>query len=216
MHLKEKLPKVSDEWWLVTLTADETKRTLHESLKNIRGKIEALFKRIRRVFGKVEYVRVYERHPSSEAVHAHFIVSGMAPFVLHGCSAKLQPMAIGVLSRHSRNGTWAVKSWLKIAVRELKMGYMADIKLLEGETIHAVRYVCKYLFKMQDLDVPYLRHVQVTSGIGSPPALESKEWQTALYLEMRMFEPNTRITDLNTGETIDNDYWEVRRLYPDD
>lgn len=207
---------MSTEWWLMTLTAHETTRTLHESLQNIREKIEALFKRIRRVFGHVEYVRVYERHPTSEAVHAHFVVSGLSPFVQMGCSIKLQPMVVGVLARKARNGVWAIRSWLKVAARELKMGYMADVKLLEGGPLQAVIYSCKYLFKAQDLDVPYLRHVQVTDGIGSPPALESKEWQTALYLEMRMFEPNTKITDLNTGEIIDNNYWEEKRLYPDD
>lgn len=214
MHLKTRLPDVSSEWWLLTLTANELTRSLTESLANIREKIDALMKRIRRVWGHIEYVRVYERHPTSEAVHAHFIISGLTPFVVNGFSVKHRPMAIGVLTRKGRNGIWAIRSWLKINARELHLGYMADVKLIVGDALSPIRYVCKYLFKDQDIDVMYLRHVQVTDGIGSPPALESKEWKTALFLEMRMFEAGTKITDLNTGEIIDNDYWEHDRLYP--
>lgn len=215
MHLKKRLPEVSDEWWILTLTANEDERSTKASLKNIRDNIEALFKRIRRVFGHIEYVRVYEGHPSSEAIHAHFLVSGLAPYVALGYSVKHRPMAIGVLTRKYRTGIWAIKSWLKINARELHMGYMADVQKIEGDDIEkVVSYPCKYLFKDQGLDIPYLRHVQVTSGIGSPEYEKQGQWHTALFLEARMFEAGTKITDLNTKQIIDNNYWEEHRLYP--
>jgi len=216
MFLKDKLPKVSDTWYLVTLTAHESERTTHESLANIRTHIDALIKRAKRVFGDLEYVRVYERHPSSQAIHSHFIMAGLSPYVAIGCSVKLQPMAIGVLSRHRREGVWSVKSWFKITARSLKMGYMADVQIIVGSIEDVIRYVVKYLFKDQGIDIPYLRHVQTTKGIGSPQFESDKLWQAALYLEARMFPANTQIKDLNLGVIIDNDYWEHDRLYPKD
>lgn len=214
MHLKDKLPKVSQEWWIMTLTANETTRGTYESLQNIREQIATLFKRMDHVWPDIEYVRVYERHPTSEAIHAHFIVCNITPYVAIGSSVKHRPMAIGVMKRGGRNGVWACRTWLKITARDLHMGYMADIRLFNGPVEMAVRYLSKYLFKDQSIEITGLRHVVTTKGIGSPKFEKKDNWETALYLEARMFEPNARIEDLNTEFVVDNDYWEVNRLYP--
>jgi hypothetical protein len=124
-------------------------------------------------------------------------------------------MAIGVLKRAGRNGVWSVKTWVKIIAQKLDMGYIADIKRLEGTSEQAAFYVTKYLTKSQEeLHVKGLRHVQVTRGVGSPPQNKDNQWQTASYIVPRMFPPNASILDLNTGETIDNQYWEKHSFYP--
>lgn len=217
--LIKRLPEVSDEWWLMTLTAPPNVRGRVESLEAIRGNIDRLIKRMKRVFGEgIEYVRVFEKHPTSEAVHAHFIVTGVTPYVAIGCSVKLQEMAMGVLTRNGRNGVWAVRSWLKKVSWEVGMGYIADIKKFVGDNKIAAFYVTKYLTKdQQAIDVPYLRHVQVTKGIGSPEFEKNYQWTPASYITARTFEePNTEITDIDTGKVIDNNFWEHTGFYPND
>lgn len=217
--LIEKLPKVSEKWYLVTLTAHSKTRTTLSSLDNLRSNIDALIKRVKRVFGgDIEYVRVYEKHPTSQAIHVHFIMAGLCPFVAVGCSAKLRPMAIGVLTRTQRNGVWSCKTWFKKTCGELGMGYIADVKELKGSSEQAAYYVTKYLTKdMQSIDVPYLRHVQVTRGIGAPEFEKTYQWTPVSYITARTFdEPNTRVTDLDTGEIIDNNYWETSSFYPNE
>ena len=216
--LLKRLPEVSQDWYLITLTANEETRSRALSMDNIRKHLDAFFKRAKRVFGVLEYVRVYEPHPTSEAVHVHMIVSGVSPYVAVGCSAKLRPMAIGVLVRKGRNGVWALRTWVKINARELGMGYIADARKIEGDASRAVWYVTKYLTKEQgNLGIKGLRHVQVTKGIGSPPKMDTDlTWNTAAYIVASMFEPNTAITDLNTGDVIDNNYWEHTGFYPNE
>ena len=213
--LIKRLPVVSDSWWLLTLTANRWRRSAWGSMDNIRKSLDAFFKRVKRVFEEIEYVRVYEKHPTSQAVHCHVIICGLSPYVAVGCSAKMRPMAIGVLARNSRNGVWAIKTWIKKTAGDLDMGYIADIKRLEGSPEQAAFYVTKYLTKAQEeLHVKGLRHVQVTSGIGSPEKGEDNNWNTAAYIVPQMFAPNTAIKDLNTGDVIDNDYWEKHSFYP--
>lgn len=213
--LKEKLPTISKEWYLVTFTAHRNTRSKQSSLRNIRGNIDAFFKRVKRVFGTISYVRTFERHPSSQAIHAHFIISGLSPYVAVGCSAKLRPMAIAVTTRSQRNGVWSVKTWFKINAQDVGMGMICDVRLIEGDPLYAVLYVCKYLTKsQQELDVKGLRHVQTTRDIGAPKGDKNLEWQTAPYIMANMFAPNAKIVDLNTGEIIDNRHWEKHTFYP--
>lgn len=216
-HLKKRLPEISQEWYLITLTAHSEKRTRQQSMENIRGNLDKLYKRIRRVFGPIEYVRVYEKHPTSEAVHAHLIMSGLSPFVAVGCSSKLQPMAIGVVARSGRNGVWAIKTWFKKIAQECQMGYMADVQMIVGEPIRCVWYVTKYLTKaVQDIHEKGLRHVQVTKGIGSPEHDKQSGWEVCSYITTYTFEAGTSVLDLNTGDVIDNNYWEFHGFYPND
>jgi len=217
--LLKRLPEVSQEWWLLTLTANRHKRTAWGSMDNIRSKLDAFFKRCKRVFGEIQYVRVYEKHPTSQAIHCHIVISGLSPFVAQGYSVKLKPMAIGVLSRGVRNGVWAVRTWVKKTAEELDMGFIADVRLIDGEPGRAVWYVTKYLTKGQaELHVRGLRHVQVTKGIGSPPDGEEDdaEWNVTAYITSKMFAPGAKIKDLNTGEIVDNSHWEVHSFYPID
>jgi len=213
--LAEKLPTIGSEWFLVTLTAHSQTRSKNASMDNLRQNLDRFWKRVKRVFGDIEYVRTFEKHPTSEAVHVHYIVSGLCPFVAVGCSAKLRPMAIGTTTRKGRNGVWSIKTWFKITAQECAMGYIADVRLLAGEITRAIWYVTKYLTKEQsDLHVKGLRHVQTTRGIGSPKSMGELEWETANYIVAKMFAAGTHITDLNTGEIIDNNHWEKHSFYP--
>lgn len=145
------------------------------------------------------------------------IMCGLTPFVVNGYSVKHQPVTIGVMAR-SKHSCWTVNTWFKKIARELGMGYIAEAKPFVGDVAKAAFYVTKYLTKeQQSIDVPYLRHVQVSRGIGGPKFEASYTWETASYITARTFdEPNTRVTDLDTGRVIDNDYWEHTGYYPDD
>lgn len=213
--LAGKLPTVSEEWYLVTFTAHSKTRSKQTSLENLRNNIDILLKRASRVFGRLSYVRTFERHPTSEAIHAHYIVSGLSPFVAIGCSKKLQPMAIGITARPYREGIWTVQTWFTNTAYDVGIGYIVDVRMIEGDVTRAIWYVTKYLTKeQQDINVRGLRHVQTTRDIGSPKSNQDLTWCTASYITARMFPPNTAIEDINTGQTIDNDYWEVHNFYP--
>lgn len=216
--LLKRLPEVSGDWWILTLTANSQTRGHWQSLDNIRKHLDAFFKRVKRVFGEIQYVRVYEKHPTSQAIHCHIIISGVTPFVALGYSAKLQPMAFGVIARTGRNGVWAIKTWVKKTAMALKMGYIADIQKIEGEPQRAVWYVTKYLTKAQEkLHIKGLRHVQVTKGIGSPKYADNDlVWCTAAYVTASMVGEKTKMTDLNTGAIIDQNFWEGHGFYPNE
>jgi len=74
-HLRKMMPRVSSNWWFVTITAHENTRSHELSLENIRSNLDRLFKRLNRVFSKIDYVRVYEVTKKG-AFHAHLVVSG--------------------------------------------------------------------------------------------------------------------------------------------
>lgn len=215
--LIKRLPEISDDWYFITLTAHSRKRSEYASLANIRDNIDRLIKRCKRVWGDdIEYVRVFEPHPSSGAVHVHFIMTGITPYVVPGCSVKLRPMAVGVLSRKGIRGTWSAQTWFKKTCHELGMGYMADVQRIIGDTQKTAFYITKYLTKDQgSLNIPYLRHVQVTRGIGSPEFDANYQWTPVSYITAKTFpEANTRVTDLDTGFVVDNNFWEHTGYYP--
>jgi len=215
--LIKRIPEVSQKWWFMTLTASRFERTTLQSLENLRSNIDRLIKRAKRVFGEgIEYVRVYERHPTSEAIHVHFVISGLSPFVRIERSKKNVPMATGVEVRSGRKGTWSLKTWIKKTCGDIKMGYIADIKLLKGDISLVAWYITKYLTKeMQSFHVPYLRHVQVTKGIGSPKFEKNYEWIPCSYITADMVGHKTQVEDIDTGYIIEGDnYWEMKGFYP--
>jgi len=213
--LLDRLPEVAETWWLVTLTAHSKLRTAELSLKNIRDNIDRLMKRVKRVFGKVEYVRVYEKHPTSEARHAHFIISCLAPYVVVGCSEKLRPMALAVTERHGSRGTWSVKTWFKKTAQECGLGYMVDVSEAISNTGKVVSYIVKYLTKSQkDLTEKGLRHVQTSRGIGSWSLESEYAWKVVSFVTARDFKRGMEVIDLQTAMPISDDYWNEQDVYP--
>jgi len=213
--LLNKLPDTDTDWWLMTLTAHSRLRTAQQSLENLRTNIDRILKRFRRVFGKVEYVRVYEKHPTSDARHAHFIISNISPFVVPGCHKNLQTGYLAVLERKGHTGVWSVRTWLKKTAQECGIGYIADIRPIAGVTSFAVHYVAKYLTKsQQEFTEKGLRHVQTSRGIGSPVVESEYTWKVGSFVTARDFTPGQSVVDLQTGEVISEDYWEEMDEYP--
>lgn len=217
-HLLKKLPSVSKEWWFLTLTAPPWDRSKMGSFIRIRKAIDILIKRAKRVYGKdIQYVRTYEKHPTSKALHAHLIVSGILPYVANGFSIKHKAMAVGCYNRGQRNGVWASKTWFKKTCQEIKMGRICDLQKIDGEGPEPVLYLTKYLTKsQQDIGIKGLRHVQATSRIGGPKDEHNPEWRTASFLVREMFQDGSTLIDMNTGEVIGDEYWKDHSIWPYD
>lgn len=213
--LLTKLPKIADDWYLLTLTAHARLRSRGQSLENIRTNIDRLMKRMHRTFGRFDYVRVYEKHPSSDAIHAHLIISNLAPYVVHGHYKNSERGFIGVLERPYRLGCWSLLSYTKIITQDCSMGYVADCKALTGGSKKAIAYVSKYLTKdFQGIDVKGLRHVQTSRGIGSPKDPVTRKWSVYAFVTKIDFGRDERLTDLNTGEVMYPGDWDGWYAYP--
>lgn len=211
--LHDRLPEVSNDWHMLTLTAHSKKRSTEESYRNLQQGIDVFMKRAKRVHGELEYVRTFEIHPASEALHAHFIIAGFSPFVVPGCWRNLQPGYLAVLVRQWRVGVWSLQTWLKRTAHECGMGYMADAKILDPHT--GTNYVTKYLTKdQQNIGIKGLRHVQTTRGIGSPQVKAEYKWTTGDFVTARDFKAGENVVDLQTGEIVQADYWDTFDYYP--
>lgn len=212
-HLRKMLPRVSDNWWFVTITAHEKTRTAELSLANIRSNIDRLMKRIKRVYTNVEYVRVYEVHKTG-AFHAHFVVSGL--------SARLQkhttPQGV-VYWRKTVSpkglGNLSIRTWTRRTCRSLGMGYMVDVQALES-TSKVVGYVVKYLTKSaQDFVAKGLRRVQTSRKIGSPRTGGDGTWQVAARVFRQSVPQGTRLYDADRRVFVPELYWETHLTYPE-
>lgn len=211
--LARKLPEISQDWQLLTLTASARTRKQRASYENLQHGIDKLFKRIRRVFGEISYVRTFERHPTSEALHAHFIISGLSPFVAVGCWRNLQPGYLAIMERSYRAGIWSLQSYLKNSAYECGMGYMADARPLAG--IKAAMYVTKYLTKeLQGIEIKGLRHVATSRDIGSGQGESEYRWQVRSHVTAADFHNGEHVFDLQAGEVLDADYWQENNVYP--
>jgi len=211
--LHERLPTVSDEWWLMTLTAHSKKRSQAASYANLQKGIDVLLKRSRRLFGSIQYVRVYEKHPTSQALHAHLIISDLSPFVVLGCWKNLQPGYLAVLTRPWWVGIWSLSTWLKKSCQAVGLGYQDDVQKLEG--FQAVGYATKYLTKAaQEIEIKGIHHVQTSKGIGSPGFDSLYRWHVADFATARDFNAGDAVHDVQTGKLIDADYWADNDIYP--
>jgi hypothetical protein len=208
------LPELSDFWYFITLTAHEHRRSAALSLANIRDNLDKLFKRLRRIFKHVEYVRVYEKHPTSAARHAHMLASGLSPFLLKETARTGNIQFVPLLSRQSHKGTWTIKTWFKKTARDLGMGYQVDCQPI-AHAAESIGYVTKYLTKwFQDLHEKGLRHVQTSRGIGAPQPESVYSWKVVSFVTARDFQPGDVVVDLQTGEALDGAYFEENDYYP--
>lgn len=211
--LGRRLPEVSGQWWMLTLTAHSMKRGKIASYENLRKGIDVLMKRMRRVWGKIEYVRVYEKHPTSEALHAHLLISGISRRVVWAVRANGVREFKPAPNDATGKSTWSSLSWLKKAAHGAKIGYQVALeKCRDG---YAVFYVSKYLTKSsQSIDIKGLRRVQTSRGIGSVEAGGDLSWMVADFATARDFEAGEIVVDLQTGQQIDVDFWSQFDRYP--
>lgn len=199
--LSGQLPLVSNDWWLVTLTAHSRMRQQQQSYKNLQRGIDVIMKRIRRVFGKVEYVRVFEKHPTSAALHAHLLVSDLSAFVIPGCHKNMQPGFLAVLVRTGHTGTWSIRTWLKKTAQECKLGYQAEVERVRNE--YSVWYVTKYLQKAsQQITIKGLRHVSTSHRVGSPLGESNHRWEVGNFITGMDILAEETLQDLQTGKKI--------------
>lgn len=212
-HLRKVLPKITSNWWFITLTAHEHTRTEELSLHNIRSNLDRLMKRVKRVWTNVEYVRVYEKHKTG-AFHAHMLVSGL--------SARVQkfttPSGVSYYrpTLHGRAvGNLSVRTWYRRTARSMGMGYMVDIQALEGVS-RAIGYVIKYLTKAaQDFYVKGLRRIQTSRGIGSPNSRGDGSWQVSARVFRSSMPEGSRLYDADRKLWIPDIYWETHLTYPE-
>lgn len=187
-HLINRLPKISDQWFLVTLTAHRNAHRAADraaaTLKNILGAQDKFIKRLRRAYPALEYVRVLERHKSG-AFHAHFLMT-FGRVVLSAAEFR------GVASSGIRY-RGSVYTVIKAAAIECGMGYIVDVRPLVDDSLAwqppalAARYVAKYMTKGNLAGLPpHTRRVQTSRGIGSPKSGDSERvWalKTGIFLE---------------------------------
>jgi len=211
-HLRKVLPQITENWWFVTLTAHEKDRTAAGSLQNLRANIERLFKRIRRVWKSVEYVRVYEPHKKG-AYHAHLLVSGL--------SARVQRFETPQGVEYWREAVFArtvgnlsVRTWLSRTARSMEMGYMVDVQEVHGIT-QPVSYVVKYLTaEKQAFWVKSLRRVQPSRRIGSPKHPGDGTWSTGGCVFRGEVPQGARLYDASLKLWVPEAYWRENLTYP--
>ena len=213
-HLKKRLPRVAVKWWFVTLTAHENLRDAKHSLANIRDNIDRLMKRLRRIFERISYVRVYEKHKSG-AFHAHLLVAGMSDRVTRSLARNKQ-LFFRPKTDTDDTRSWGIKTWWKRRAREMGMGYMVDVQALETCT-QSVNYVLKYLTKEgQAFEQKGLRRIQTTTDIGSPHRKPEAGWNPAKWVTRWDVPPGATLYDLNEKVRIDREYWQDNDVYPPD
>lgn len=213
-HLKKRIGRIGGSWWFVTITAHERLRTQELSLENLRRGIDLLLKRLRRVYGRIDYVRVYEVHQKG-AFHAHLIVQGLSARVavlvsVSGNKEVYYRPAYGYVWQR----TWGIRTWFRRAAREVGMGYMVDVQALE--TIpQVVNYVTKYMTKeSQNFNVKGLRRIQASERIGAANPRGEGGWQVGPYVfggEVR----HSNLRDADLKVTITPDYWKEHVIYPE-
>jgi len=211
--LAGQLPIVSGDWWHVTLTAHSRMRSEQASYKNLQHGIDVLLKRMRRVFGKIEYVRVFEKHPTSNALHCHLAVSALTPFVIPGCHKNLQHGYLSVTSRSPGDGSWSIRTWTKKTSQECQIGYQADVR--QAANAGLVWYVTKYLTKVsQQINIKGLRHVATSRRVGSPDKSGAGAWDTGRFITALDVTPDEKIRDIQTGDVLSYRHLVIAGVYP--
>lgn len=199
------------QWWFLTMTSHEHIRTPAGSLANIRLNLDRLFKRVRRVWGKIEYVRVYETHKKG-AFHVHIVISGLSQRVVRRVARNRQ-IHYKPCGSEGGKGTWGVQTWFKRNCREIGMGFMVHCVALDG-TAKTVNYITKYLTKnAQNFYVKGLRQVQTTTGIGSPNKRGDGTWR----VQPVVFKGNIgtdRLYDSDLRAFVPDEYWREHITYP--
>lgn len=210
-HLKKRIGKIGGVWWFVTITSHEGNRESHATLANLRRGLDLLFKRIRRVWKRFEYVRVYEVHKKG-AFHAHIVISGLSDRVAYSKSRSGKRAFVPCEQRGWQ--VWTLKTWFKKSARACKMGYMVDVQRIDTVS-KTVNYICKYITKdAQSFFVKGLRRIQTSQGIGAANARKEPDgWQVGKYIFGGEVAGRV-LVDLNLKLRINPSYWRDNYSYP--
>ena len=194
------------------MTANEKTRTQEASLANLRVGLDKLFRRLRRIYGRIDYVRVYEVHKKG-AFHAHLVICGLSPR-LQKIRTRGGFEAFRQTDKPRGKGNWSIRTWLRRTARQLQMGYMVDVSAMEN-TPQVVAYITKYMSKAaQSFHVPGLRRIQTSQRIGSPKEKSGGGW----VVTRAVWGGDVgygKLLDAQTKEVIPPSYWLTHYVYPD-
>jgi len=211
-HLRKRLPRVAVDWWFITLTAHENTRTPENSLENIRTNIDRLFKRLRRIYAKIDYVRVYEVHAKG-AFHAHLIASGLSNRVQRHIAGNGVPYWRATMAERGK-GNLSIRTWFRRTARNLGMGYMVDVSQVNG-TREIIAYVVKYLTKdAQNFQAKNLRRVQTTQRIGGLREAGDGGWKVKARVFRSDLPQGKSLYDADRKLQIPDEYWQQNLTYP--
>lgn len=171
------------------------------SVNRIKKNWEKLLKRIKRRYGKFEYVRILEPHKLG-GYHIHL----MASFVIPDCD-------IAYRTDKKTGSKIPYLKWLKSDLPSLGYGYIQHSENITGNGAQAVTYVTKYMTKdeLQSYELlkgNKIRYVQTSRGIKSPFASgdNDENWVLRHSLNFMDFMDCEDFIDLNkkTHITIDD------------
>jgi len=164
-HLQSEIARLGGSWSLLTITADGKDHRAKNTIVALRLHMDTLQKRLKRLWGRFEYIRFYEQHQSGE-YHVHMLAQVYPP---DSDSERVR--------RYNRktkqydeyyNGRY----WLDLseASEAVGLGFICDVKPL-GAVCEVgfpliVSYVTKYLTKQsQGYEAPKgLRRIQPSRG----------------------------------------------------
>jgi len=208
--LTKRLHDMPVQWWFGTITAPSWGRTPERTLKAIRTNFDRFWKRLRRVCGSLDYVRIYEVHKDNN-FHAHIIVSSL-PYRVERYTARNGKRGFRPAEKGDKAGSWAIQTWWKKTLAKCALGYMAEIKPIPSR--EAVGYITAYMTKdAQNFEVKNLRRVQTSRRIGTPKNEEPQYWQVArhIYGSDVNYQP---IVDLSLKTKTTVNYWIDNVVYP--
>lgn len=217
VHLKKKLPQLGTSWSMVTVTARSKAHRFGTTLEAIIANWDKLMKRLKRIWGNFEYVRVYERHKSKE-FHAHMLVSFFPEDGNELTKYKL------IKGKKRYRGT--AHKQLKYASFEVGLGFIVDFSPIRHDgiedTLHRVNrtvaYITKYMTK--DLqDMPHgTRRVQTSRKIGSVKQESNNDdvWIPRHFIYEKDIEDLGKIEDVSRKHLVTFDDFHDRETYPQD
>lgn len=215
-HLLDYANKNVAQWSFLTITATGDAHRDSTTLEQICSNFDRLMKRLKRAWGKFEYVRVYERHASGE-FHAHMLINIMPPDAMEKKKWK-------VVRRGDRKRYFGVYYHdLKTACEECGMGFMVDftplVDLRQKTAFlphHAVGYVTKYLTKNVGNPMPKgTRRIQTSRSISAPDDEASLTWRikSGIYLDDVL--NNEQVIDVSAKQVVtSDDFLDGKWIYP--
>jgi len=211
-HLNKMIPRVSSNWWFLTITAHEKTRTAELSLNNIRSNMDRLWKRVRRVWSDVQFVRTYELHKKG-AYHVHAVLSGLSGRVQKAVTKQgVEYYRPAIQDRAS--GNIAVRTWFRRTCRSLGMGYEVDVKEV-SEVGKVTRYIIKYLTKASAGNYAKgLRRVQTSRKVGSPKKAAGGDFITDSAVFLQKLPVGTTLYDADRKLQVPPEYWDTHLSYP--
>lgn len=193
-------------WW--TLTAHSKARGAYHSLKNLRRAHDRIMKRMKRRFGKFDYVRVYEPHADG-SYHMHAIGS------FHFGDIRLRESVDGEQTKYSK--------WLDETAEDLKIGWYTHADDIDASKHggYIASYVTKYIVKFspeQKDEIGRVRHIQTSQGWAKLESEKKYKWvmKSGIYADdlAQAIEEKKDVIDIQTGEKITSDNFATTYIYP--